>query len=67
MDKWKFGLHDDVRISVSGEVGTVIGRAEYASSNERSFLLRYRAADGCAVESWWPESALKLRAQRVDA
>lgn len=67
MDKWKFGLNDDVRISVSGEVGTVIGRAEYATSDEPNYWVRYKAADGRAVESWWQQSALELVARRADA
>jgi len=54
---FKFDLSSEVKIQVSGEVGTVIGRAEY-SGCENNYLVRYKCADGRAVESWWPESAL---------
>lgn len=54
----KFELNQFVSITASGESGIVIGRAEYANS-ENSYLLRYRAADGRAVETWWQESALR--------
>lgn len=57
MSKFKFELSSNVRISVSGEFGEVIGRAEYAHS-ENAYYIRYRAEDGRAVESWWGESAL---------
>lgn len=50
-------LNQDARIRVSGEVGRVVGRAQYPFA-ENSYLLRYRAADGRAVEAWWAESAL---------
>lgn len=54
---WKFELKQSVSIAASGESGEVIGRSEYSYA-ERSYLVRYKAADGRAVESWWTESAL---------
>lgn len=53
----KYELKQTVTIAASGEQGEVIGRAEYAHS-EPSYLVRYKCADGRAVESWWSESAL---------
>ena len=53
----KYELKQNVTIATSGEQGEVIARAEYATS-EPSYLLRYKCADGRAVESWWSESAL---------
>lgn len=53
----KFELKQAVTISASGETGEVIGRAEYVHA-EASYLVRYKCADGRAVESWWSESAL---------
>ena len=53
----KYQMKQTVTIAASGESGEVIGRAEYAHS-ESSYLVRYKCADGRAVESWWPESAL---------
>lgn len=58
MESFKFALHQNVSISASGETGEVIARAEYATG-ENSYLVRYKAADGRACESWWGESALK--------
>lgn len=57
MNQFKFALNQLVFIEVSNESATVIARAEYATS-ENSYLLRYRAGDGRAVEAWWQESAL---------
>jgi len=56
-EKFKFELKQQVTIAVSGEQGTVIGRAEYEHS-ENTYWVRYKSADGRAVESWWSESAL---------
>lgn len=58
MNEFKFSIHQPITIAASGEQGTVIGRAEYATS-ENSYLIRYKAGDGRAVDSWWGESALQ--------
>jgi hypothetical protein len=55
---FKFALQQQVQISCSGEAGEVIGRAEYATNPLTSYLVRYRCADGRAVEQWWSEDAL---------
>ncbi len=55
---WKFELNQSVKIMASSEHGEVIGRAEYAHC-ENCYLLRYKAGDGRAVESWWTESAIE--------
>ena len=54
---FKFNIDQQVVISISEESGTVIGRAEFSNS-ENSYQIRYKAADGRAVELWWLESAL---------
>lgn len=54
---FKFRLGDEVAIAASGETGEVIGRAEYSNA-EDGYLVRYKAGDGRATESWWGESAL---------
>jgi hypothetical protein len=54
-----FKIGDEVVIAASGERGEVIGLAVFARS-EASAQLRYKAADGRAVESWWQVSALEL-------
>ncbi|WP_175681176.1 hypothetical protein [Burkholderia cenocepacia] len=54
---FKFRLGDEVTIVASGETGEVIGRAEYSNA-EDGYLVRYKAGDGRATESWWSESAL---------
>lgn len=59
MEEFKFGLGEAVKISYSAEVAEIIGRAEYSNSCNK-YLLRYKAADGRAVEAWWDEDALEL-------
>jgi len=58
MNKFKFDLGADVQISVSGEKGKITARAQYLESIN-CYLIRYRASDGRAVESWWDESAIE--------
>lgn len=53
-----FQIGQSVRIAVSGEVGLIIGIAEYAESAPDA-LVRYCAGDGRAVETWWKFSALE--------
>lgn len=53
----KFDLNQTVTIAASGETGTVIGKAVYSHADP-SYLIRYKAADGRAVECWWTEEAL---------
>lgn len=50
-------LHTTVTITASGETGTVIGVAAYTDSNDQ-YLIRYKAADGRAVEAWWAAKAI---------
>jgi hypothetical protein len=57
MVMWKLELGALAIIKASEESGEVIGRAEYSNS-EPSYYVRYKAADGRAVEAWWPESAV---------
>lgn len=52
-------LGQKVELVISGECGQVIGRAQYLSSDD-IYLVRYKAADGRAVEGWWP--LVELRA-----
>lgn len=55
---FKFDLKQVVKITESGETGTVIARSQSALAEEQ-FLLRYKDASGIAVEKWWGESALE--------
>lgn len=57
MNPFRFNLNQQVAIVASAESGQVIGRAQYATGQDQYFV-RYRAADGRAVESWWGEDAL---------
>lgn len=52
-------LGTQVRISISGEVGVVIARAQYLYS-EDAYLVRYKSVDGRAVDQWWGASALEM-------
>lgn len=45
-------------ITVSGEAGTVIGRADYIDS-ENNYYVLYKGADGRAMKEWWRESELQ--------
>lgn len=54
---FKFELGQSVAITASGEAGSVVGRAEYNNA-DNCYLVRYKAGDGRAVESWWTELAL---------
>lgn len=54
---FRFALGESVTLTLSGETGLVIGRAEYANS-ANSYMVRYKTADGRQVESWWTEDAL---------
>ena len=47
-----------MKITVSGEHGNIIARAEYVDTTPQ-YLLRYKCGDGRAVESWWGESAIQ--------
>ena len=58
MHMFEFELGQPVVIKVSGEKGiVVVGAAKYQYT-ENSFLVRYCAGDGRAVESWWTSAAL---------
>lgn len=57
MDELKYQLNQPVKIRASEEQGEIIGRAEYSTA-EPGYLVRYKAADGRAVEAWWTQSAL---------
>lgn len=54
-----FPLGAHARVICSGETGQIIGRAEYTGSGPQ-VLLRYRAADGRAVETWWNLDAVEV-------
>ena len=58
MKTFKFELNQPVTIALSGETGTVIGRAEYSEAPIPSYCLRYVSKDGRAVEDWWKETTL---------
>lgn len=55
--EWLFRLGEAVALSLSGERGIVIGRAEYLEGGP-SYLVRYHAGDGRQVEGWWNEPAI---------
>lgn len=58
VDDLRFSLGEAVCIAISGEQGTVIGRAQYTNSVPQ-YYVRYKAADGRATEAWWPGEALE--------
>lgn len=60
----KFSLGQTAIIAASGERGEILGAARYLHC-ENNYLLRYKAADGRAVEYWWYESALTAEAKSL--
>ena len=58
MNSFELNLDQQVAMRFSNEVGVVIGRAEYVTS-ENQYLVRYKAADGRQVEAWWGASAIE--------
>lgn len=57
-ERFLFELGDAVKLAVSDERGTVVGRAEY--STHTSYLVYYKAASGCATSAWVDEGYLLL-------
>ncbi len=54
---FKFGLNQFVEVSISGEMGHVKGRAEYAG-HANGYQVHYKTADGRAEEKWFDEDEL---------
>lgn len=52
-----YKLGDNVELSISGEPGIVIGRAEYLHSTPQCYV-HYKQADGCATSDWFYEEQL---------
>lgn len=50
----KFGLNDEVKITMTGETGTVRGRAEWSTGN-KSYFVAYKSASGDFREVWLDE------------
>ena len=61
--RWDFELGDRVRLIMSKEVGTIIGRAEYEAAPD-SFYVLYMAGDGRQVTGWWPGGHLVALEQK---
>jgi hypothetical protein len=57
-----FSLFQEVTIACSGETGHVVG--EFINN---TYLVRYRQADGVAVEKIWPADALTSTTAKVVA
>lgn len=57
MSNFSFDLNQAVEIKASGERGHVIGRSEHTNCINH-YQMRYKSADGRAVEQWWAEDAL---------
>lgn len=58
MNEWKFNVGDNVALSMSGEKGVIMGRAEYSHAPQ-SYFVRYVAADGRQCEAWFDGDALR--------
>ena len=53
-----FDLGQQVKARVSGEVGVVIGRAEYVRASP-SYFVEYLTADRRQAQAWFDEDSLK--------
>ena len=58
MKTFKYELYQLVKLTQSDECGTIVARAEYVHSCP-SYLVRYKAGNGCQVEEWWNETAIE--------
>lgn len=54
---FKHELGQVIQVIISGEKGSVKGRAEYASTGNQ-YLIHYLTADGRAVDGWFDEGEL---------
>ena len=54
-----YNLKDEMKITVSGETGTIVGRAEYTHLRD-SYWIRYKAADGRAANGWFTFDEIEL-------
>ena len=52
-----YNLGTPVKLTQSGESGTIIGRAEFTNSDEQYFV-RYVDGNGCLIQKWWPHDAI---------
>jgi len=57
MSAFKFEIGAAVKLALSGETGSVIGRSEYQAMPPQYFV-RYVAADGRQAEGWFEAEAL---------
>jgi hypothetical protein len=57
MNEFKFDLGEKVKIVCSGESGLVTSKCASVGRSTQ-YMVRYKAADGRAVEQWWDEDAL---------
>jgi hypothetical protein len=58
MDEFMFDLGDSAKIACSGETGKIVSRSQSIDAQPQ-YLLRYKAGDGRAVETWWAQDALQ--------
>lgn len=56
-ESFLFELGEEVEIAISGERGRVVARAEYEGSSP-SYLVHYKAANGCATNGWFSSEVL---------
>lgn len=57
-DGWEFAMDESVQLTLTGETGFVIDRAEELYCEDEYEVL-YVNAMGCLTRQWWPESAIE--------
>ena len=58
-EDFAFNIGTCVKISRSGEIGTVNGRAEYVASSP-TYLLDYVSTDRTAATGWFREDEIEI-------
>lgn len=53
-----FNIGDEVRVILTGQVGQVIGRAEYNNVYPNSYWVQYESGEGNLAKSWFDEQDL---------
>lgn len=58
-----FELNQPVQLSMSGEKGVIIGRAEYIGGNPPSYRVRYVDAVGRQQTDWFDDTSIEAQPQ----
>ena len=57
--EFKYSIGDRVKMVESEESGAIVGRAEYAHTDSKSYHVRYADANGVQSKQWWEEQDIE--------